>query len=74
MSTDVIGKIKGLDIQQDFKILGVEPILTDDKNFNGIIVVGKNDIAHVHDGQIENRVFDNVGFLSTLILDIIVDS
>ncbi len=66
MSTDVIGKIKGLDIQQDFKILGVEPILTDDKNFNGIIVVGKNDIAHVHDGQIENRVFDNVGFLSNL--------
>lgn len=66
MSTDIIGKIKGLDIQQDLKILGVEPILTDDKNFNGIIVVGKNDIVHVHDGEIENRVLDNVGFLSNL--------
>ena len=66
MSSDMIGLIKGLDIQQDLKLLGVEPIVTDDKNFHGIIVVGKNDIVHVHDGNIENRVLDEVGFLSNL--------
>lgn len=66
MSTDMIGMIKGIDIQREFKILGVDPILTDDKNFHGLIVVGKNDIVHVHDGAVENRVLDEVGFLSNL--------
>ena len=66
MSTDMIGLIKGLDIQRELKILGVDPILTDDKNFHGLIVVGKNDIVHVHDGDVENRVLDEVGFLSNL--------
>lgn len=66
MSSDMIGMIKGIDIQQEFKLLGVEPIITDDANFHGVIVVGKNDIVHVHDGQVENRVLDEVGFLSNL--------
>lgn len=66
MSSDMISMIKGIDIQQDFKILGVDPILTENKNFHGIIVLGKNDILHVHGGNIENTVLDNVGFLSNL--------
>lgn len=66
MSADMIGLIKGIDIQRELKILGVEPIITNDENFHGIMVCGKNDIAHVHDGNIENRVLDEVGFLSNL--------
>lgn len=66
MSSDMVGMIKGIDIQREFKILGVNPIITDDKNFHGLIVVGKNDICHVHDGVVENRVLDEVGFLSNL--------